>query len=188
MPVYAVRPAVPGDARELALVHLRSWQTAYRGIVADSFLERLPRELPQREQRWRALLGNPGTEHVHVGTTEEGQIVGFVRGGRARPPHFGADGELGAIYLLAEHRRNGLGRSLVAAHVRALRAAGYRSMVVWVLSRNPARGFYERLGGERCGTAEETVGGETHGETAYVWRDLALLARELEPESRKPFY
>jgi hypothetical protein len=35
----AVRPAGHGDIESLARVHTRSWQTAYRGLFPDEFLD-----------------------------------------------------------------------------------------------------------------------------------------------------
>ena len=186
---YRIRPADAADAVALARVHVRSWQTSYRGIVPDEFLDTLDQQLPVREERWRQLFGRADRELVHVAEAEGAGVVGFARGGPARAPHFGLDGELGALYLLREHQRHGLGRALVAAHAKALVAAGYRSMFVWVLTANPARSFYERLGGTRLGTATDRVAGERLEETAYGWRDLPALLHELDaPASRKPFY
>lgn len=36
-----VRPAVPGDARAVADVHVRAWRAAYRGLLTDASLDEL---------------------------------------------------------------------------------------------------------------------------------------------------
>ena len=189
MAEYAIRPAGPADAESLARVHLSSWRTTYRGIVPESYFTRMEVALPARTQRWRDSLRTVGRHWTLVASVVDGDVVGFARGGAAEPPHFGFAGELGALYLVREHQRRGLGRGLLAAHVRALRRAGYPDMLVWVLSENPSRRFYEHLRGTRLGTAEWTAEGAVHEETAYGWRDLEPLARALDAEtSRKPFY
>lgn len=175
MNAFTVRPAVPSDARSLAKVHVQSWQTAYRGIVPDTYLAGLPCEIPGRELRWLEMFTRSPREFAFVAEDTSEGVVGFVRGGRSRPPHFGADGEISALYLLAEHRRRRLGRALVGAIAPALRDAGYRAVVVWVLSENPARRFYELLGGERRGTKWATIGGRELEETAFVWSDVGML-------------
>jgi ribosomal protein S18 acetylase RimI-like enzyme len=135
---FAVRPAAPPDARRLAFVHVRSWQTAYRGIFPDAYLDGLDQELKLREERWKERLEKvPAPDFAFVATVPEEGIVGFSRGGAARPPHFGLDGELSGLYLLTEYRGLGAGRTLMRAVAGALEQAGFRRMLVWVLTRNP---------------------------------------------------
>jgi GNAT superfamily N-acetyltransferase len=189
MTEFAIRAATADDAEEIARIHLESWRTTYRGIVPEAHLERLARELPQRAQRWRESIPREDGEWTLLAAVPGRGTVGFLRGGTARPPHFGLDGELGAIYLLEEFQHRGVGRSLVTEHVRALVGRGYRGMLVWVLSANPSRGFYLRLGGAKLGVAEWTVEGRILETTAYGWRNLESLATELAGDSsRKPFY
>ena len=44
---------------------------------------------------------------------------------------------------------------------------------------NPARAFYERLGGRQIGAKQSDIGGVTLEEVAYGWEDLAQLASAL---------
>jgi hypothetical protein len=53
---------------------------------------------------------------------------------------------------------------------------GLTNAVVWVLEKNPACGFYSRLGGELVGRQTITIGGSELIEVAYGWRNLRLLA------------
>jgi GNAT superfamily N-acetyltransferase len=175
MTSFEVRPAVLAEARRLAFVHVRSWQTAYRGIFPDAYLDGLDQQVGVREERWKATLGGTGSRTVFVACAPEQGIIGFGRGEAARPPHFGFDGELSGLYLLAEYRGLGAGRSLLNAVATSLSQAGFRSMLAWVLTRNPSRRFYEKMRGERLGTAEVTIGGIQVEETAYGWDDLSRL-------------
>ena len=111
-----------------------------------------------------------------VGEVPEDGIVGFCRVGAARPPHFGMTGEVGAIYLLPEHWGRGLGRRLMGSGADALERLGFGSAVVWVLTENPARGFYERLGGLRRGTTVHRMAGAEFGVTAYIWPRVRRLS------------
>jgi ribosomal protein S18 acetylase RimI-like enzyme len=188
MPSCVIRAARPADAGTLAVVHARSWRTAYRGIVPDAVLDNLDREIPAREARWRRALEGDSTDLVYVAEAPPEGIVGFCRGGAARPPHFGFEAEVSALYLLAEFRRRGVGGTLVRELAGSLAAAGYRSMMAWVLSANPAVRFYERLGGERLGTALVVIGGRPLEETAYGWTDLTgLSGRPGGSATHKPF-
>ena len=39
-----LRPAEPGDASAVALVHVRSWQAGYRNLLPDEYLDGLRAE------------------------------------------------------------------------------------------------------------------------------------------------
>ena len=55
-------------------------------------------------------------------------------------------------------------------------AAGFTSMCVRVLARNPARKFYERLGGVELASRDVGVGGRRLEEICYLWPDFRRLA------------
>ena len=61
-----VRLATLADAEAIARVHVLTWQTAYRGLVPDDFLDALA--IDRRTETWRNMLGDarPG-EPVWVG-------------------------------------------------------------------------------------------------------------------------
>jgi hypothetical protein len=44
--------------------------------------------------------------------------------------------------------------------------------VAWVLADNPARFFYERMGGKRAGERDENLWGATLHEIAYGWNAI----------------
>lgn len=52
---------------------------------------------------------------------------------------------------------------------------GMHSLLVWVLAANPARGFYEALGGQHVHTQAIDIGGLLYEEVAYGWTDLSGL-------------
>lgn len=187
-----VRPAREDDALNIACVHVRSWQTAYRGILPDSFLDAL--EPQSREERWREAL-RPSAEGRFTFVAEApvnarsgdnhltcGEIVGFATGGPERDgiEAGGAryEGEIYGLYLLQEYRRHGIGRRLVAAAVEVLLRRGQRSIVIWALQDNrPARAFYEQLGGALIAEKTVTIGPSNLVDVAYGWPDGQDLLR-----------
>ena len=104
-----------------------------------------------------------------------GQVVGFSNFGAPQSKDSGFDGELFAIYILKAAHEIGVGRSLVQAVVNGLRGIGSKSMMVWVLKDNPARGFYERLGGVYLYEKPIQIGADELMEVAYGWRDLSIF-------------
>lgn len=176
-PAVAVRPATVADARGIARVHVDTWRSAYTGIVPEAYLAALSYDL--RAARWRSMLSSPPTsEWTFVAEADDQGVVGFAGGGRERGDEDAYDGELYAIYVRAEHQGAGLGRRLTAAVVDRLMAAGYASMLVWALERNPWRRFYERLGGLPVRSRIVELSGVALSEVAYGWRDLPALCRK----------
>ena len=80
-------------------------------------------------------------------------------------------GELYLLYVLRASHGRGVGRALFDACYYELARCGHRGLLVWVLADNPARGFYERLGGELCGESTVTLARAKLREVAYLWRD-----------------
>ena len=170
--VWNIRSAVIHDARVIAEVHTESFNSAYRGIFPESLLNGLSVE--KRESSWRDLLSGCETMTM-VGCDAGGTVVGFVSGGKERTGQLGYDGEIYAIYLRPQAQRKGLGSLLVREFTQELAARGFRSMALWVLALNPARSFYERLGGNVIGQQPIERGGQTFIEVAYGWQSLNLF-------------
>lgn len=164
-----VRPAGPQDAASIARVHVATWRSAYRGLLADEFLDSLSESA--YTERWKRGITD-ATSRVFVVEDESG-VVGFASGGRERAGENGYGGELYAIYVMAGVQRRGHGRELVRAVVGGLRDMGFEDMIVWVLRDNvSARGFYERLGGKYVRTQPITIGPTVLQEASYGWRRL----------------
>ena len=178
------RAATVRDAPTIAEVHVASWRTTYKGLLPDELLAGL--SVAAREEQWRRQAQEAGgatggvlivVEEPTFDDRESGAlpIVGFASGGPEREPGSGYDGELYAIYLLEEHQGRGVGRELVRRMAASLSEHGITSMRVWVLTGNPAEGFYRRMGGERLGEKSIAIGGIEYQEIAYGWPKIERL-------------
>lgn len=164
-----VRAANVEDAVAISTVHIAAWKESYRGIVPEDFLRNLSVE--RRTAQWVHSLSDPGNQYHRAFVAELfGQVVGFSNYGFCKDPEFG--GELYAIYLLRSAQKRGIGRMLVNEAVKGLLNLDVHSLMVWVLRENPARGFYEWLGGEYLRETTIEIGGKSLLEVAYGWRDL----------------
>jgi len=162
-----VRAATPADAAAIASVHIASWRTSYRGIVADAYLASL--DLSTRIAAWDKRLAN--VELSTLVAEARGRIVGFCCAGPSRTTDPTYRGEVYAIYLLDEAKGQGHGRALWTQTVAWLGERGLAPVRVVVLADNPvARAFYERMGGVLTGSPGTlTLAGETYGEVAYLF-------------------
>lgn len=167
------------DIAGIARVHATTWQTTYRGIIPDAYLDAI--QVEEWQERWIPNLTRPASNKFgYVAENEEtGEIAGFVRGGPTRYPDLPYRGELYAIYILKSYQQHGLGRRLVRALASDLQNAGLSEMLLWVLEANTAsRRFYEALGGQFVKTNTFEIGGASINECAYAWTDLSPLLQE----------
>lgn len=171
MPV--MRVAEPDDAPAIARVHVDSWHSTYRGILSDAIIA--SRSYESRLAQWARTLSRPEPDHVYVVADVDSEVVGFAAGGPARGAEAEYDAELYAIYLRAGEQRRGLGRALAGAVATDLYRRGKCSLLVWVLSDNASRAFYERLGAIPVRTALLAYGDEEYEEMAYGWLDIQVL-------------
>ena len=139
-----VRAAVPGDAQDVARVQVRACRVAYRGLIADGYLDALTPEVFAR----RYTFGRIGLRLPRTVVAVDGPVIcGLATTGLCRdadPPNFG---ELIAIYVDPSYLGIGVGRLLIAAARERLRGIGVAGALLWVLDGNVrARRFYERDG------------------------------------------
>jgi ribosomal protein S18 acetylase RimI-like enzyme len=173
-----LRPAAPGDEKAIARVFVASWRSTYEGLLPGDFLDSL--SVGDSERRWGRTLREQASSHFVFLAEEGGEAVGVASGGAEREGDPEYRGELYSLYVLPEHHRRGFGRRLVAAVAQRLAEGGMESMLVWVLRENePARRFYERLGGVYLREhAIQLAAGrrplEVY-EAGYGWRDTARL-------------
>jgi GNAT superfamily N-acetyltransferase len=135
-----LRPARPEDALNVARVHVRSWQAAYRSLLPDDYLERLRPE--ERAARYDFASSDPRRPATLV-AADAGAIWGFATTAPARDPDVADHGELCALYVDPQWWGRGVGAALVAAARSRLGALGFRHAVAWVLAGNArAERFY----------------------------------------------
>lgn len=167
------RVATPEDAAGIARVHLESWETTYRGILPDAVLD--ARNYQLLLDRWTRMLLNMESDVGCFVAEVDDAVVGFASGGPERSGDHEYDGELYGIYLLRDQQGRGIGRALALAVAEHLFQRGKHAMLVWVLSDNPSRAFYERLGAVPVRTEIVMFGEVGYEETAYGWPDVRAL-------------
>ncbi|HEY1699382.1 MAG TPA: GNAT family N-acetyltransferase [Trebonia sp.] len=157
MTAASVRPAIVEAAEAVGLVHVRSWRSAYRGKIPQSYLDGL--DPAQRAEVWRRAVAeaDPAQGGVHVAVTEGGDIVGFAAFGPSRDGDTDprVTGEVFAIYARPDTWGKGAGRALMESAIAELTRLGYADAILWVLDTNDrARRFYTRAGWAEDGSSK----------------------------------
>lgn len=173
--MYTVRKAAPTDARSISEIYVDSWRSTYPGLLPDDLLIGL--DANAREARWwrRVLADRPSRHVAFVADSRDHGVVGFVSGGAARDRRFEYDGEVYTLYLRDDQQGIGLGKRLFTTVAARLVETRGPSLIVWVLKGNPARFFYEALGGKLVAHRHGSIGGAPIEEIGFAWQDARSL-------------
>lgn len=138
-----IRTAQPGDASLISHLFAVSWKTAYRGIIEDLYLDRLPDEYWVPSVRAWLVSGCLSALIAYEGETPVGSVIY----GRGRDEDHAGWGEIVSLYLLPEWFRKGYGTALLAKALDDMRAEGYSRFYLWAINGNRlAERFYRRRG------------------------------------------
>lgn len=139
-----LRPARPDDAVEVAGVHVRSWQVAYRGLLPDEYLDGLRPE----DRAARYTLGASGpTMPSTIVATDGDAICGFVTTGPCQDPQAPGAGEVLALYVDPDAWGLGIGRALIGEARAQLVGGDFTEAVLWVLVGNDRAERFYRVDG-----------------------------------------
>lgn len=163
-----IRASTPTDAAGIAAVHVATWQSAYVGLLPDSFLQSLSVE--KRTASWGKIIENPPPKsHLLVAMQGE-QIVGFISVGPNRDSSSIDQGEVLAIYVDPKNQGKGIGSDLMKAGILRMKDEHFVSATLWVLEGNsPTRAWYESRGWRADGETKRDQRGElVLNEVRYV--------------------
>lgn len=170
---FALREALPRDARGVAELHARAALEASRRAAVPATLE--PPSVDERESRWSEHLAlPPGDDHfvLVAEAPSSGEVAGFVAGGGSRDPDGKGDGEVYALFVDPGRWGHGIGRLLLEGAVAALADASFASATIWVPEADTeARCFCTALGWMQDGHRRPTTSGVSgRSETRYRLR------------------
>jgi len=171
---YHIRDAICGDTPALADAVIEPILTAFRGRVPDQCLTWLTKDESRANwQKW-FQRDRHNDQFLLIAELASHRVVGCALAGASpADPQFHA--ELILLGVLPGCQGQGIGRQLVGAVAARLLQQGIRSMRVGVLSVNPYRHFYERLGGQYVCEQPYDWNGVMLTETIYGWTDITCL-------------
>src|SRR3712207_2699051 len=121
------REATLADSPAIALLHARSWQLHYRGILSDAYLDQ--QVVDDRRKVWEGRLTHPApNQYVLVAKDGGGTICGLACVNAGENPVWGP--LLDNLQVLPAYQGSGLGERLLATAAR------------WAFQRAPAVPFY----------------------------------------------
>jgi len=159
-----LRDALPADADAVARLHVRSWQTAYRGLIPDEFLDAMRPE--ERARRYTFGSRDPAAPQTIV-ALDGAQLVGFSTVVADRED--ARVGELSALHVDPTRWGQRVGLALIEAARGRLVASEFRAARLWLLVGNArAERFYTLDGWRSDGTQRsEVVWGASVSELSF---------------------
>jgi GNAT superfamily N-acetyltransferase len=170
-----VRKARPSDAESIARIYIDSWRDTYPLVLPARVLNGMT--LKGQTARWRNAIAVGTRETVLVAEDEKGRIIGMTSMGRARDAGTGYDAEIYTLYIDPLMTGRGAGRTLLAGAFAALAERGHSKCIIWAHGGNPARFFYEAMGGKPVAERTTSMMGVPVPEIAFGWSRLALSER-----------
>ena len=139
----AIRLAKPADAFDMAEVHMRSWEVAYKDIIPMDYIKA---KNATRHELYQRIITDENTMQYVIQV--DNKTVGIM--GVGEPKDDDADEsyyELHGIYLHPDYYRKGIGTQAVDFAFDKARKLGKRYMNVWVLAENyNSINFYKKCG------------------------------------------
>ncbi len=135
MTSITIRPARADDAHGIATVHVKTWHTAYTGLMPQDLLDSL--DIDQRAKHWQEIIQAMKPTKINVVAEHDNQIIGWCTAGTSRDEDAPANsGEVYGIYVLAEHQGSGVGSRLIEAAEKWLVQHKFSRSTLWVLDTN----------------------------------------------------
>ncbi len=177
--IVRIRVAAAKDAPGIAGVHIDTWRDTYAGIFPIHVFRRMGHH--QLSAQWsRALRNSTRNDAVIVAEVPHAGIIGFGSCCRVNGVDLPYQGEVDTLYVHPNFQGQAVGRSLLATLFRVLATKGLDSALIWVLAENPARFFYQAMGGTLIAKREERLWGVPLRELAYGWSHLKTAIPRIE--------
>lgn len=146
-----IRLAKPADAREMAKIHARSWEAAYKDIIPPEYIKK---KNETRPVLWQRIVTEDN--EIHYVILSEGKTAGIMTVGLPQKENTdmisdsdidGSFYELHGIYLDPDYYRQGIGRAAIEFALEKARSEGKSNMILWVFADNISSiEFYEKCG------------------------------------------
>lgn len=148
-------------------IQISGWQTAYKGIINDSFLNSMNREERIKQRN----------EDYHKGgfivAELDKEIIGFCRftdSNRFSPETPEADCELSGLYVKPNLKNNGIGTKMFQYVLKEFKKQNKTKMIIWCLKDNfPSRNFYEKMGGKVIKERTIAIGNKDYMEVGFEY-------------------
>lgn len=162
-----IRNATRDDIGIVVDIQVSGWQTAYKGIVDDEYLNSMSKEekIKKREEDFDSC--------GFIVAEINGKVVGFCRyidSNENNKEVEDIDCELLALYVDYRMKNKGIGRRLFTYVTDEFKRKNKKKMILWCFKDNEsAKGFYVKMGGKLSNEKAIEFGGKKYLEIAFEY-------------------
>ena len=145
------REAKIDDYEGIYYVYCYSWEETYRGFMPDDYLDDRINNFEERALKTKKYLEKldfDGDLDKYLVCEVDGQIVGICQYSKSQNDSYADSGLLGALYVLKDYQKIGIGKELFRRASKGIRDMGYKTMYLECLTGNDAINFYLKYGGQ----------------------------------------
>lgn len=162
-----IRNVTENDLPAVVDIQIKGWQTAYKGIIDDDFLNSMDKEKIVERRKKDYEKG-----YFIIAILDE-EIVGFSRYNDkvVSKDSDNFDSEIIALYVKPELKGYGIGSQMFNYIKKHLKEKERNNMIIWCLKENyPSRKFYEKMGGTLISEHYITFGEKEYLEVGFGFK------------------
>jgi GNAT superfamily N-acetyltransferase len=171
-----IRIADTADTRAMARIYVETWQSTYRGILPDAYLDAMT--VADTQKALSREMRGAGVRTL-VAESEDGRLAGLITGGIDRRRDCIYGGEIFSLYVRAACQRRGIGLGLVNRLAAYMNRLDIFTLKVQVLEANPCRRFYEKHNGVLLACGRIRFADTDLAACTYGWLDTDLIGTAL---------
>lgn len=162
-----IRKVKREDIEQVVDIQVTGWQTAYRGIIDDEYLNNMSREekIKKRQKDFN--------ENGFIVAEIEDKVIGFCRYSDTNKYEIekeNIDCELLALYVRYEYKYMGVGTKLFTFVKDKFKEMNKKKMIIWCLKENEsAKKFYTKMGGRIITEKDIEFGEKKYKEVGFLY-------------------
>lgn len=151
-----IRQANLSDAKNIATLIISGWQTAYKGLINQNFLNSM--SISKMDEGWSKNITSQNKDnHIFV-YENNNKILGVIRFGKPDDENSSYNAEIHVLYVEPSLKRHGIGTKLFNFAKDYFIKNNTINMIIWCLKGNiPSINFYKKMGGTIVGTRKSVV-------------------------------
>jgi len=152
-----IRKARKEDSKDISLLVIKGWQSAYKGLIDDNFLNNMSVEIGK--ENWERVISSQNEDDNIFVYEENNKILGIIRFGIPEDKENKKyNAEIHVLYVEPNLKRQGIGSKLFTFAKEIFINQGRRNLIVWCLKGNKQGfSFYKKMGGKHIADRKATI-------------------------------
>lgn len=152
-----IRKAKKEDSKEISELVIRGWQSAYKGLIDDDFLNNMSAEIGK--ENWERVITFQNEDDNVFVYEEDNKVLGIIRFGTPEDKENKKyNAEIHVLYVEPNLKRQGIGSKLFNFAKETLINQGRKNLIIWCLKGNEQGfSFYQKMGGKYIADRKATI-------------------------------